>query len=63
MNADDLQIQWLDRSGWVTNNLITDGARMNGQMITMAMEQAQRLFPGKRIRAVDGNDRVVDIYS
>lgn len=63
MMSEDLQIQWLDTSGWVTTRLIADGARMNAFLITKAMEETQSQYPGKRIRAVDGDGRVVDIYS
>jgi len=59
----DLHIQWLDSSGWVTNRVIDNGVNLNGRMINMAMEEVQRYFPGKRIRAVDENGRVVDIFS
>ena len=59
----DLHIQWLDSSGWVTNQVIDNGVSLNGRMINMAMEEVQRYFPGKRIRAVDENGRVVDIFS
>ena len=61
MQTDDLQIQWLDSSGWSTTSLIDGGAKMNGQMIQLAMQDVQRRMPGKRIRAVDGDGRLVDM--
>lgn len=59
----DLFIQWLDSSGWVTNTVIDNGTNLNGNLINNAMRDVQNYFPGKRIRAVDANGRVVDIYS
>ena len=58
---DNLEIQWLDSSGWSTVSTIADGALMNGAMIRQAMEDVSRRMPGKRIRAVDENGRLVDI--
>lgn len=53
-------IQWLDSSGWSTT-VNADASGMNGDLIRMYMEQAQRNFPGKRIRAVDEDGRILDI--
>jgi hypothetical protein len=57
----DLQIQWLDNSGWVTNRTIDNGVNLGGNQITRAMQEVSNYFPGKRIRAVDGNGRLVDM--
>ena len=57
----DLQIQWLDSSGWATVRYIDDGQNSNGYLITMWMNEVSKMFPGRRVRAVDGNGRVVDM--
>lgn len=59
--SNDLHIQWLDGSGWVTNRVIDNGTELDGNHITRAMQEVSNYFPGKRIRAVDGNGRLVDM--
>ena len=59
----DLYIQWLDSSGWVTTQVIDNGTKLNGQLITMAMKDVQAYFPNHRVRAVDSDGRIVDILS
>jgi hypothetical protein len=61
--SNDLYIQWLDYSDWVTNRIIDNGVKLGGYQITQAMQEVSNYFPGKRIRAVDGNGRLVDIYN
>lgn len=59
----DLHIQWLDYSGWVTNRVIDNGVNLGGYQITQAMKEVASYFPGKRVRAVDANGRIVDIFN
>jgi len=56
----DILIQWMDTSSWVTTTRM-DPAGATPAIIMMAMQDAQRCFPGKRIRAADDNGRVIDI--
>ena len=60
---DTLYIQYLDGSGWTTNRVIDNGMRLNGNEITRAMQEVKSYFPNKRIRAIDVNDRIVDLLS
>ena len=58
----DLLIQYLaPYSDWHTANRIADGAKMNGYMVRMAMEELKRMRPDSRVRAVDEDGRIVDI--
>lgn len=59
----DLHIQWLDSCGWATNRVIDNGVKLDGYQITRAMQEVASYFPGKRIRAVDANGRIIDIYN
>lgn len=59
--SEDLHIQWLDFSGWVTNRVIDNGVNLGGYQITRAMQEVASYFPGKRVRAVDGDGRIVDL--
>lgn len=42
---------------WMTNSRGAFGP----QGIVQAMRSAQRIYPGKRVRAVDLNDRLIDM--
>ena len=57
----DLNIQWLDSSGWATVRQIEDGCNANGNLINMWMNEVAKNFPGRRVRAVDENGRIVDM--
>ena len=57
-SMDYVDIQAQDSSGnWRTYSRTQN----NAQMILIRMKELQRQFPTFRIRAVDGNGRVVDI--
>jgi len=58
----DVLIQWLDSSGWATIRRI-DPAGLNGEVITRIMREVQAQFPGKRIRAIDAEGRLIDILA
>jgi hypothetical protein len=59
---DNLYIQRLENSGWTTIRCIGEGMlTLNGSDITRAMQELARVSGGKRVRAVDGNDRLVDM--
>ena len=59
---DNLYIQRLENSGWTTLRCIGEGMiTLNGSDITRAMQELQRQSGGKRIRAVDGNGRLIDM--
>lgn len=56
---DNIEIQAQDETGnWRTYTTIFQNS---SQLIIMSMRQLQWQFPDKRIRAVDGYGRVVDI--
>ena len=59
--SNELQIQWLDSSGWATVRYIEDGLRANSNLINMWMNEVAKMFPGRRVRAVDSDGRLVDI--
>ena len=60
---DNLYIQILPRNGnWQTMSVIADGlTQMTGSEITRSMQGVQSRHPYCRVRAVDGNDRMVDM--
>jgi hypothetical protein len=53
--ANDLLIQWLDSSGWVTVRRVDEGMDANGDLIYRWMEEVANNFPGRRVRTVDEN--------
>lgn len=56
---DNVYIQYQDLTGnWRTVNVLTIN---NSQMILAGMQNLQSLYPNSRIRAVDTNNRVIDI--
>ena len=55
----DYYVQFQDNSGWRT--CTTMGASNGGERLQIAMREAQRSYPGYRIRVVDGAGRLVDM--
>ena len=60
---DDLIFQYLDHNaGWIDCGRIADGARMNASSVQFFARDTQKMFPGKRLRSVDENGRIIDLY-
>jgi hypothetical protein len=61
MTEGDVKIQYLTESGWSTTRYIA--GPVNSYMLTLDMQETARMLPGRRVRAVDTNDRVIDILN
>ncbi len=61
MTDGDVKIQYLDECGWQTTRYI-EGPR-SAYMTSLDMQETARMFPGRRVRAVDSNDRIIDILN
>lgn len=59
--SDTIFIQYLNESGWQSIRCI-DGPQ-SAYMTQLDMKEVAQLFPGRRVRAVDGNERLIDIYN
>jgi len=60
----DLKIQYLDStSGWLDCHRIDEGVNMNPATVNHIVKDIQRMYPGKKLRSVDTNDRLIDIYN
>lgn len=52
-------VQFQDLSGWRT--CITMNASNGAERVYLEMQEAQRSYPGYRIRVVDDNGRLIDM--
>ena len=52
-------VQFQDISGWRT--CTTMNASKGAERVYMEMQEAQRSYPGYRIRVIDDNGRLVDM--
>ena len=59
--SDVIQIQYLNECGWQTVRYI-DGPQ-SAYITSLDMKSVSEQFPGRRVRAVDGNERLIDIYN
>jgi hypothetical protein len=56
----DVAIQYQNRVGvWIEVSRVPN----QSQMVIMGMHQVESLYPGRRVRAVDMDGRVVDILT
>lgn len=61
MTNGDVKIQYLDECGWQTVRYIAGPC--SAYMTSLDMQETARMFPGRRIRAVDTDDRIIDILN
>ena len=61
MSSDTILIQYLDECGWQTVRNIT--GPQSAYMTNLDMKEVARMFPSRRVRAVDGNERLIDILN
>ena len=54
-----VHIQWQDSSGWATTVVLE--APVGDPELQRALRSAQNMYPGKRIRAVDDQGRLLDL--
>jgi len=60
---DDLIFQYLDRNaGWINCGTIADGARMNPSSVQFYAKDMQKMYPNNRLRSIDENGRLIDLY-
>ena len=58
---DSIIIQFQDFGSW--RNLTTMTGNENSQRILLEMQNAKKIYPNKRIRAIDNDGRIVDILT
>jgi hypothetical protein len=58
-DTEDYYVQFQDNSGWRT--CTTMSASNGGERLQIAMCEAQRSYPGYRIRVVDSAGRLIDM--
>ena len=58
---DNIFIQFQEYGAWRTCTTLTSNE--NTQRILIEMQTAQRNYPGKRIRAVDKDNRLIDMLA
>ena len=57
---DEVKIQYQDNTGWVT--VLTLYGTAQGAVLLNSMQDVKHMYPKYRIRAVDENDRLLDIF-
>ena len=61
MNTNRIEVQYLSESGWRTF-LNIDGPR-NPYLLNLDMQEGLKMYPGRRIRAIDSDNRIIDILN
>ena len=60
MSFDNYEIQIFDGTMWYSTSNIFGGSQMSAGFLRNEMQQVQNLHPGKKVRLVDGDGRIVD---